>query len=215
MAGTRFDPRKRPVQERSRRTVERILDAAARVFAAQGYASGTTDRIAAAAALSVGSLYQYFPNKDSILAALLERHVDEATSMLGRLEAAAAGQPLATVVGAFVAAMVELHMIEPRLHAVLFEESPRPAHLQNRLWAIRAGLAARLAARLRGDPSVTVPDPDLAALLVVDTVEGLTHGYVLHGEEMADEAAYVGEVTRLVLRYLTAPAASDPPCSSR
>lgn len=67
--------RRRPVQQRSRATVERIVDAAAHVFAERGYAA-TTNQIAEAAGLSIGSLYQYFADKDDILVALQARHLD-------------------------------------------------------------------------------------------------------------------------------------------
>jgi AcrR family transcriptional regulator len=67
--------RRRPVQERSRRTVGRILDAAAHVFAERGYAA-TTNQVAEVAGVSIGSLYQYFPDKDALLVALHERHLD-------------------------------------------------------------------------------------------------------------------------------------------
>src|SRR5262247_3195924 len=65
-------PRKRPVQERSRSTVDVILEAAAQVLERDGYAAATTDLIAERAGVSIGTLYQYFPNKDSILLALTQ-----------------------------------------------------------------------------------------------------------------------------------------------
>ena len=70
-------PRKKPVQSRSRETVEIIFEAAAQVFSQVGFASATTDRIAERAGVSIGSLYQYFPNKNAILVGLLERHLEE------------------------------------------------------------------------------------------------------------------------------------------
>ena len=91
MPPTPTSPRKAPRQERSRRTVERILDAAAHIFHEQGYAAATTNDIADEARVSIGSLYQYFPNKDALLAALTRRHIESATAgladLLGRLRA--------------------------------------------------------------------------------------------------------------------------------
>ena len=87
----RAEVRKRPVQRRSREMVDRILDAAARVFVERGYHGATTNHVAEAAEASIGSLYQYFPNKDALLAGIAERHVAEA-----REEISAAAQQLRT-----------------------------------------------------------------------------------------------------------------------
>src|SRR4051794_23799083 len=70
-------PRKNPSQERSRQTVARIVDAAGRVLIADGYEHASTKRIAAAAGVSPGSLYQYFPNKEALVIATVEQMVDE------------------------------------------------------------------------------------------------------------------------------------------
>lgn len=80
-------PRKQPIQARSRQTVEWLLEATARVFRTEGF-DATTNRIAAAAGVSVGTLYEYFPNKDALLFALAQRHVAEAEA---GIEAALAG----------------------------------------------------------------------------------------------------------------------------
>jgi AcrR family transcriptional regulator len=78
-ADRRLEPRRKPRQVRAGLTRERILTAAAHVFAEHGYAAGTTNRIAERARISIGSLYQYFPNKDAILAELLIQHIDRGT----------------------------------------------------------------------------------------------------------------------------------------
>ncbi|MFD0852230.1 TetR family transcriptional regulator, partial [Actinomadura adrarensis] len=75
MPDKRLRPLKTPGQLRAVETRQRLLDAAARVFSEHGYSAGTTNRIAAAAGHSIGSLYQYFPNKDAILAELVGAHV--------------------------------------------------------------------------------------------------------------------------------------------
>lgn len=97
-------PRKAPRQERSRELVEWILEAATRILAADGLAGLTTNRIAAVAGISVGSLYQYFPNKDAIVVALIER------TQLGVAEAveAVATQVREAPLPAAIAAFVEL-----------------------------------------------------------------------------------------------------------
>jgi AcrR family transcriptional regulator len=73
--------RRRPVQARSQRTVEKILDAAAHIFGECGYA-GTTNHVAERAGISIGSLYQYFPNKDALLVALHDRHLNQVSRRL-------------------------------------------------------------------------------------------------------------------------------------
>ena len=74
MMATRVRERKSPRQERSKVMVEAILEAASQVFAELGYARATTNKIAERAGVSVGSLYQYFPNKDCLIASLHGEH---------------------------------------------------------------------------------------------------------------------------------------------
>jgi AcrR family transcriptional regulator len=70
------DPRKRPVQRRSTETVASILEAAARILEVDGLGGYTTNAIAERAGVSIGSLYQYFPNKDAITRALIAREMN-------------------------------------------------------------------------------------------------------------------------------------------
>jgi AcrR family transcriptional regulator len=80
-----LSPRKTPRQQRSRQMVTRIVDAAGRVLAERGYEGASTHRIAAEAGISGGSLYQYFANKDAVVAAVLEQF---STRLTARLEIA-------------------------------------------------------------------------------------------------------------------------------
>jgi AcrR family transcriptional regulator len=200
-------PRKRPSQARSRDTVGAILRAAAQVFAAHGYAAGTTNRIAERAGVSIGSLYEYFPNKDALLVALMEAHVAEGQAILARAaaETAVAADPLPVVVRRFVEAMVALHARDRALHRVLFEEAPQPRRVRRLLAELEAEVTAEVAAFLRGHPAVTARDPALAAAVVVQAVEGITHRLVVHGERDDDRAGQVEEMITLVTAYLTAP----------
>src|SRR6185369_8903715 len=99
-------PRKRPVQARSQATVDAIVDAAARVLVRGGYGAFTTNRVAARAGVSVGSLYQYFPNKEALLAELKTRHVTQLERGLDAAMTRVAGAPIAELIAAVIAANV-------------------------------------------------------------------------------------------------------------
>jgi AcrR family transcriptional regulator len=198
-------PRKRPSQARSRETVDAILQAAARIFAANGYAAGTTNRIAEAAGVSVGSLYEYFPNKDALLVALMEAHVAEGQALLARAAGAVLARPLPleTAVRQLLDAVIALHARDRALHRVLFEEAPLPPRVRRQLAQAEQQVAGQVAVYLRGRPEVTVPDVELAATVVVQAIEALTHKLVVHGSEDA-LAAQSDELVALVVAYLTA-----------
>jgi AcrR family transcriptional regulator len=201
-------PRKRPVQARSQRTVDAVLKAAAQVFTRRGYAGATTNHIAERAGVSVGSLYEYFPSKDALLVALMEAHLAEGEQVLQRAaaEIAATGaRDLAGTVRHVARAMVTLHARDRELHRVLFEEAPLPRRLRQMLTDIETRATERVGALLAGHPEVSVPNPQLAAAIVVHTVEALTHRLVLHGNGDLDLDAYVEEIVRLVVRYLAPP----------
>jgi AcrR family transcriptional regulator len=198
-------PRKRPSQDRSRATVEVILEAAARVLEERGYAQGTTNRIAARAGVSIGSLYEYFPNKDAIVVALAERELAaERDAILRLLEEPPSGEDLAQLLRRFVEAVVDFHARRPALHRMLFEEAAHPPEAHACVLRFEESLAHALEATLRRRP-LAVRDPDVAAHLVVQATESLAHRFVLRGIHDLDRAAFVEEVTRLLRRYLGSP----------
>jgi AcrR family transcriptional regulator len=185
-------------------TTRAILEAAARIFSSHGYAAGTTNRIAEAAGVSIGSLYEYFPNKDAILVALMERHILDGEDAMRALMARTPPGPLRVQVRTFVQAMIALHAQAPRLHRVLFEEAPVPAPVWRTLAAMEARMVADVERYLGIQREVRVRDRSLAARLVVQVVEDLTHRFVLHPDGAVDAEHYVDEVTALVAAYLTA-----------
>jgi len=201
----RLEPRKTPKQRRAHDTRERILAAGARVFSRHGYAAGTTNRIAADAGLSVGSLYQYFPNKDAILVELVRRHVAEGTAAIADRLADPAGLPdaLADRIGLFVDATLANHVTDPRLHQVLFEEAPRPRELLDELHRLEESVIASAEAILCADPTVHVADPAMAARLVVNAVESLVHRYVTSRPDDLDPTSFRDELVTMLIRYLT------------
>jgi AcrR family transcriptional regulator len=195
----RFRARRQPRQQRSAQTRRDILDAAARVFSEHGYAAGTTNRIAAAADVSIGSLYQYFPNKDAILAALSDAHVDAGTTLLTERLRDGLPEALDDLVRLFVRAAIDNHREDPALHRVLFEEAPRSAALLDRLRDTEARGVAGVTELLRRHPEVGVADPELAARLTIATIESLVHRLIA---APVDTGRLEDEIVRLLTGYL-------------
>ena len=118
-------PRKSPKQERSKATVEAILGATARVLVREGYEGATTSRIAEVSGYGVGSLYDYFPNKESLVVALIERHAEEMVEVAEATFRAHEDSALNVAVRAWVEAGVRAHLASPELHKVLVEQVPK------------------------------------------------------------------------------------------
>jgi AcrR family transcriptional regulator len=107
-----------PTQARSRKRYEAILDAAASVFAESGFEAATTEAIAQRAGTSIGSLYQFFPNKRALFAGVAERLMERETALFAEVAAAKLGAPWEELLDAVVDAFVTLQETEPAWHAV-------------------------------------------------------------------------------------------------
>ncbi|MEU6130772.1 TetR/AcrR family transcriptional regulator [Saccharopolyspora sp. NPDC047091] len=198
----RLRPRKTPRQVRAELTRERILTAAAHVFTEHGYAAGTTNRIAERARISIGSLYQYFPNKDAILVELLTKHLDDG---IAATRAHLAAQQPATVeeaVRGFVRAAIENHLDDPKLLRVMFEQAPRSQALLEKIERLEREHVARARELIERHPEVRVGDPRTAARLVVSTVELVVHQLISSADPI-DVPRFEDELTTMLTRYLT------------
>ncbi|TVS14821.1 MAG: TetR/AcrR family transcriptional regulator [Gammaproteobacteria bacterium] len=196
-------PRKQPRQQRSRATWDAILDAAAQLFGELGYAATTTNKVAERAGVSIGSLYQYFPDKDALLLALAERHLSEATAVL--VEAFTALQrdrpDLEGTLTRLIDAVVALHRRDPAMHRLLFDQTPRTPEMATRLRSLEQRLAAAVAIELKR-LGVGGPQPEARALLLVQAVEAQVHGAVLDPPDNVPVEVLVHELRELWLRAL-------------
>lgn len=181
-------PRKRPRQQRSAFMVEMILAAAARVLEQHGLEGFNTNHIAEVAGISIGSLYQYFPNKHAVIAALIEHAQASLIQAIDLALAEAQGQPLAEGLRRLIRAAIAYQFDSPRLALVLdYEEQRLPlgetlatsaqlvrAQIRDFLQAHRSAIAAGdldlaaddLLALVRAliDAASRRPQPDLAGL---------------------------------------------------
>ena len=195
-------PRKAPRQERAKATVETILAATARILVKHGYDGLTTNAVAAAAGVSIGSLYQYFPNKEALVAALIEDHIERMTaaifSELSRVQAL----PLAAQVRAVIDLLIRAHSVEPKLQRVLTEQVPRVGRIGKilELDAIGQRMISGMLAMHKG--TLAIRDPDLSAFILVTAVESICHRAVLFSPERLVDPRFVDETCLLVNRYL-------------
>jgi AcrR family transcriptional regulator len=198
-------PRKQASQERSRATVDALIEATARILVRDGFDKASTNRIAQEAGVSVGSLYQYFPSKEALVAAVAERHNREIMQVVHRVTAEVTNLSLEPAVRRLVAAAIEGHRVDPDLHRVLAEQTPHTGALENMEPYNRDAHDLFRVFLERRRRELRDVDPGLAAFVCVTSIEALTHTAVLHRPEVVSEEAVgtlVDEATRLVVRYL-------------
>jgi AcrR family transcriptional regulator len=195
-------PRKNASQERSRATVDTLLAATARVLVRDGYDYASTNKIADTAGVSIGSLYQYFPSKEALVAAVIERHIGEMMDVVRESLVRVAPLPIAEAARELVRVMIEAHRIEPKLHRVLVEQIPRVGSLEQiervdeeAIKLVRAYLEAHR-------DEIVVEDLDMASFLAVSCVEAMTHVAVLRRPDLLSEPRFIDEVAAMVVRYL-------------
>jgi AcrR family transcriptional regulator len=197
----RTAPRKRPRQERSEATVDAIIEAAAREFAAEGYDAATTNRIAEAAGTSVGSLYQYFPSKDAIAVELARRYRANRLAFVRTQLEAVGEKPLESVVSALFSSFLQAEGIRPELYRVLIEQVLRTS-ARREFRGYEEKLEALVVDALRRvQPPPRVEDLELAAFMIVRIVLALVHAANADKHRYTKEAL-TGELTKLVVGYL-------------
>jgi AcrR family transcriptional regulator len=198
-------PRKNASQERSRATVDALIEATARILVREGFDKASTNRIAEVAGVSVGSLYQYFPSKEALVAAVIDRHSQEVMLTVRGELADAMSRPVEQAVRQLVAVAVKAHRVDPRLHRVLAEQIPRVGKLENVETFNREYFALFRNYLENHRDELGVDDLELASFVCVTSIEALTHNAVLHHSKSLSDGAMESLVeagTRLVVGYL-------------
>jgi AcrR family transcriptional regulator len=193
-------PRKLPKQERSQATVEAILTATTRILTEEGYDHLTTNRVAELAGVSIGSLYQYFPNKEALIFALGEHHANEMARLaqhhLGGLEDGS----IIDVLRQLVKAVLASHVVNPRLHRVLHEQIPR-SEVMRQLDDAKMEKMLRSFLEQRCD-QLQPKNLDLTVFIIGRTIKALIHGAMIDRPELLKTGELEEEIMTMLSSYL-------------
>ncbi len=197
--------RRRPRQRRSQLTVDAILTAAAQVLEAHGVEGTNTNRISAVAGVSIGTLYQYFPDKGAVLAALLARERNRSRdAVLGAIREHQQA-PIETAIRAALRAALDAARAHASIHEALFHE------VAARIGDARGGALARrvLESDVRGfletrRDEIQVDDVARAAFTIVQSVNALAHEATVAPRAELRGEALVDEAVALIVGYLRA-----------
>ncbi|MCB9593320.1 MAG: TetR/AcrR family transcriptional regulator [Sandaracinaceae bacterium] len=181
--------------------MDAILDATAHVLVREGYDKTSTNRVAERAGVSVGSVYQYFPNKEALVGELVDRYSRHITDMVVGELATLADQPPSVVAPRLVAAMIRLKREDPKLARVLREQIPRVGRMQRYEQQLDEIVAATTLYLARHRELLRAEEIEVMAFIAVHTVDAATHAGVVSKPGLDDEtlARHVGD---LVLSYL-------------
>jgi AcrR family transcriptional regulator len=202
-AAPTLKPRKSPVQARSALTIETLHIATVQVLTQQGLSRCTTTRIAARAGMSVGSLYQYYPNRDALLAAVLEKHLDGVSNAVERACREARGKPVGEMASALVGAFLAAKLGDPEKSKALYAVAGARggAELAAR---VHKRMAAAVAALLASAPDAHFDDPAVTSTFALAALVGPVRS-LLEGHATAEfEASLERQLVLLLASYLQA-----------
>jgi AcrR family transcriptional regulator len=193
-------PRKRPKQERSQATVEAILTATTRILTEQGHAQFTTNRVAELAGVSIGSLYQYFPNKEALIVALAEHHTNAMGQLAKQHLEGLDDRSIMHILRQLIKAALAAHALNPRLHRVLNEQMPRSE-------AMRQSDDAQMEMMLRSflaprSDQLQPKNLDLTVFILARTIKTLIHGALLDRPELLQNGELEQEIMTMLSAYL-------------
>jgi AcrR family transcriptional regulator len=194
-----LSPRKTPTQDRSRATVEALLEATADILVRDGYAKLTTNRIADRAGVNIASLYQYFPGKDAIVAELRQRHGDQQRAALRQALVEHRGKGLESTIQALVSMGVAAHAIAPKLQRVFTEEMPPIKYVD--VSARDTPLFEEMR-RFLETSGVAAQDTDLTLWMISTAAGAIVHRATVERPADLENGVIARELVRLLVRYL-------------
>ena len=204
-----LEPRKQPVQARSSASVDAILEATIQVLLQVGKEQLTTTRVAARAGVSVGTLYQYFPNKSALLQAVLKQHFAQIIDTVERTCEQQRGQSLRNMATALINAFLAAKMRQPKVSVALYAIS---SDVDGVRLARQVGLHFNQAvtAMLASSSDPLDTDPALVASALQAAMAGISRRILESPSPEKQLAPLRGELIRMACAYLDACSAHVP-----
>lgn len=197
--------RKRPTQARSKATVVAIVEAAARILSDQGWAGFTTNKVAEAAGVSIGSYYQYFPDKHSLIEAILDRHFDDCRLVMKN--ALEGEKSLSLFVEELIDGIIAIHSVNAGLHRVLLDEAPRSETFRDPHSAFeREYLGYFRTAITKYRTRAGTASDRTVGMIVSDAIDGVVHNAARRGTVQMVEVR--NELVRMITSYMANASAS-------
>ncbi len=192
-------PRKSPVQDRSRATVDAIMQAATYILNEDGWGGLNTNAIAERAGVNIASLYQFFPNKQAVIAELQRRHATSIHEDLQDALQSVSKQPtLRAAITVIVEMVVKEHRGAPEVHKAISEELPLS---QRSIQDGQGELLKRMLSALQPFMK-NVPDPKLAMYMVGISMQAIVHQVTNQRPELLNHTSLVDELVMLIERFL-------------
>ncbi|MGE5085909.1 MAG: TetR/AcrR family transcriptional regulator [Bacillota bacterium] len=192
---------KAPTQERSRQTVATILDACARLLVSEGFYSITTDKIAKEAGVSIGSLYQFFGNKESVVQAVVKNLMEEDKRIMSDRMRAISPQPPEQRVKAMIELAFEIYRRHYELRAKLTTIQYYVAdasYISDSIRFFQEVIKYNL-------PQIPGKDMEKVAYIIVNAFMGLANTMAIDNPNYINDPAVLSEMTQLFYKYLDIP----------
>ncbi|MEN7536999.1 TetR/AcrR family transcriptional regulator [Aurantiacibacter sp. DGU5] len=191
--------------------MDAILEATTHIVLRHGYEGMTTNHVAERAGVSIGSLYQYFPSKEALVAAVLQKNADDNFAVMAGVLEQADGLPLAEVIRLSVEAMAQLHRNNLTWHGAIVDCSSRidaaewEQELNERISTLTIAFLERYRDEMR-------PGIDLEVAMIV--IRNIGHSVFEHAiqndPELFDNARVTAEIASATMAYLTGSGAVEP-----
>lgn len=199
-----LEPRKMPSQERARKTVAAIYEAAAHIFADTGYAEATTEQIAEKAGVAISTLYNYFSGKEAILYGLWERHWNQISTITQQVEQEIrrTGFIDRSIVPVLMRLILDLVSVKNVQNRLFISPIGLPDAILHKRRELGLYIESAMEAVFRDFPGVRIRNPQIGVHIMWATVQAVIHDYILMAPDEIKADDLIAELSDMLTRYI-------------